>query len=229
MKVTVAGVEYTCDSALRGDDYVLLFTEGIATVVFNNVVDFDDFVLSGGEWTYPYVTLDPDAWETPKATGTVTITGTAETAIPAGTVLTLDTEAEETTTVKFKTAAQATIGAEGTVDVAVVCTAGGPQGNVAAESTFTATDISGVTSITNEAAFTGGDSEPFTQEAEFVGVTASNNVLISTRTEGMTLDKFEAYANALIEPTYQGEGYIRFTAFGYKPEIDLEFNVKPLF
>lgn len=224
MQVTVGGVQYTCDTALRGDDYVLLFTDGAATVVFHGIVDFDDFELSGGEWSYPYVTLDPDEWETPKATGTVTITGTANTVIPAGTLLT-----ESTSSVQFKTTAQAQIGAEGTVDVAVICAEGGTEGNVAASSTFTVQNLSAVTSITNAAAFTGGDSAPFTQEAEFVGVTPSNNVLISTRTEGMTEEKFEAYANALIEPTYQGDGYIRFTAFGYKPEIDLEFNVKPLF
>lgn len=137
MKVTIYGVEYECDSALRGDDYVLLFTEGSPTIAFFNVSDFEDFILDGGEWSYPYVTLKPDSWV--------------------------------------------------------------------------------------------GDSAPFTQEVDYAGVTPSNNVLISVRTEGITDEKLEHYSNAMIEPTYQGDGFIRFSAFGYKPTVNLEFNVKTLF
>lgn len=227
MKVTVGGVEYTCDSALRGDDYVLLFTEGAPTVTFKNVVDFETFELDGGEWTYPYVTLDADLWETPKATGTVTITGTASTEIPVGTIIkqveTVE-DAQQETGVQFETTAAATIAEGGTVDVAVKCTQGGTQGNLAENSTFT-TEVSGVTAITNAAAFTGGDSEPITQNASYASVTASNVVWVSPRAEGKTPEEDEALANAQIEATYQGDGYLTFTAKGSKPDIDLKFNV----
>lgn len=62
MIVTFDGNSYTCDSALRGGDYVLLFSTDMPTVSFFGVVDFDAFQLSGGEWSYPYVTLDVDNW-----------------------------------------------------------------------------------------------------------------------------------------------------------------------
>lgn len=230
MKVTINGTEITCDSALRGDDYVLLFTEGQPTITFQNVVDFEAFVLSGGEWSYPYVTLDADLWDSPKATGTVTITGTASTEIPLGTIIKQvvstgdDSGTTQETGVQFETTATATIAEGGTVDVAVRCTAGGTQGNLAENSTFTA-EISGVTAITNAAAFTGGDSEPFTQNQDYPGVTPSNVVWVSPRAEGRTPTEDEALANGMIEATYQGDGYLTFTAKGYKPDIDLKFNV----
>lgn len=62
MTVTFDGNTYTCDSALRGGDYVMLFTSDQPTVSFFGVTDFDAFTLSGGEWSYPYVTLDVDTW-----------------------------------------------------------------------------------------------------------------------------------------------------------------------
>lgn len=223
MKVTINGTEIICDSALRGDDYVLLFTEGQPTITFQNVVDFEAFVLTDGEWSYPYVTLDADLWDSPKATGTVTITGTASTEIPVGTIIKQTADSEETG-VQFETTAAATIAEGGTVDVAVKCTAGGTQGNLAEDSTFTS-EISGVTAITNAAAFTGGDSEPFTQNQDYPGVTPSNVVWVSPRAEGRTPTEDEALANGMIEATYQGDGYLTFTAKGYKPSIDLKFNV----
>lgn len=137
MKVTINGTEIICDSALRGDDYVLLFTEGQPTITFQNVVDFEAFVLTDGEWSYPYVTLAPNLWV--------------------------------------------------------------------------------------------GDSAPYTQNVDFAGVTPSNDVLISPRTEGITEAKLEALANAQIKPTYQGDGYLTFKAFGDKPTTNIEMNVKTLF
>lgn len=137
MKVTVNGTEYTCDSAIRGDDYVLLFTDNVLTVSFENIGDFSDFVLTDGEWEYQYITLKADAWV--------------------------------------------------------------------------------------------GDSAPYTQTIEHAGITTSNDVLISPRTEGLSDEKIEAFANAMVSPTYQGAGTLTFKAFGEKPTMDLEFNVKALF
>lgn len=54
IKVTFAGIEYTCDTAVQGDTFVLLYNNGVITNSFFNVADFDSFQISGGEWT-PYV------------------------------------------------------------------------------------------------------------------------------------------------------------------------------
>ena len=62
MQVTFNGQTYECDAALRGGDYVQLFTDGEPTVSFYGVVDFEAFQLSGGEWCYPYVTLLATGW-----------------------------------------------------------------------------------------------------------------------------------------------------------------------
>ena len=137
MKVTVGGVEYTCDSALRGDDYVLLFTDGMATISFHNIADFDDFVLDGGDWSYPYVTLAPNLWV--------------------------------------------------------------------------------------------GDSAPYTQNVSHAGVTPSNDVLVSPRLEGVDEEELEAFAECKVGATYQGDGYLTFSAYGKKPEVTLKFNIKTLF
>lgn len=137
MKVTVNGTEYTCDSAIRGDDYVLLFTDNVLTVSFENIGDFSDFVLTDGEWEYQYITLKADAWV--------------------------------------------------------------------------------------------GDSAPYTQTIEHSGVTTSNDVLYGPRTEGITSDELAVLSAARISATYQGNGYLIFTAFGDKPKTDVKFNVKPLF
>lgn len=136
MTVTVAGVEYTCDSALRGDDYVLLFTDNVITYSFYNVTDFDDFVLSGGEWSYPYVTLLSTGWV--------------------------------------------------------------------------------------------GDSAPYTQQVDVVGVTSTNDVIVTPRMEEVTQTDLDNFANAMIVATHQGLGTVTFSAFGYKPSVDLKFNVRPL-
>lgn len=73
MQVTFNGQVYECDAALRGGDYVQLFTDGEPTVSFYGVVDFSAFQLSGGEWSYPYVTLLATGWQGEAAPYTQTI------------------------------------------------------------------------------------------------------------------------------------------------------------
>lgn len=134
MQVTFAGNTFTCDSALRGGDYVQLLTADMPTVSFFGVSDFDEFELSGGEWSYPYVTLPATGW-------------------------------------------------------------------------------------------TGTDA-PYTQTVEAAGVTSTNDVIVSPKINNET--DLENFSNAQIQATAQGMGTITFSAFGYKPTTDLQYNVKVL-
>ena len=135
MQVTFNGQTYECDAALRGGDYVQLFTDGEPTVSFYCVVDFEAFQLSGGEWCYPYVTLLATGWT--------------------------------------------------------------------------------------------GEAAPYTQTISYPGVTSTNDIIVAPLIE--TAEDLENHANAQILATAQGLGTITFSAFGYKPETDLKFNIRVLF
>lgn len=81
MQVTFNGQVYECDAALRGGDYVQLFTDGEPTVSLYGVVDFEAFQLSGGEWSYPYVVLEKEGWvgDSEPYTQTVEVAGVTST------------------------------------------------------------------------------------------------------------------------------------------------------
>ena len=52
--VTHLGVDYSCTTALKGDDYVHLLNEkGKILVAFEGVSDFSDFSIKGGSWVTP--------------------------------------------------------------------------------------------------------------------------------------------------------------------------------
>lgn len=94
-----------------------------------------------------------------KATGKVTFTGTNGTVIAAGTVVTT-TSSQTALAIRFTTDAQVTIGAGGTVDANITAVEAGDTGNVVAGTiTLMETPISGVTSVTNAAATSGGEDE----------------------------------------------------------------------
>lgn len=86
-----------------------------------------------------------------KATGTVTITGSAGTVIPAGSLFASGAG------VQYQTTAEVTIGPGGTVDAPIEAVEAGSAGNVPA-STITSIPISiaGVSQVTNAAPTTGG-------------------------------------------------------------------------
>lgn len=87
------------------------------------------------------------------STATVTFTGTAGTAIPAGTVVKgggTDGDA------RWATTADATVASGGTVDVAVQCTVDGPTTAAVGELSTIVTLVPGVTAATNAAAATAG-------------------------------------------------------------------------
>ena len=85
------------------------------------------------------------------ATGLVTFTGTDGTTIPGGTIV-----AAPDYGVRFVTQ-ESTIISQGTATVAATCLVTGPVGNVPEDSvTQIADQLQGVTSVNNEAAFSGG-------------------------------------------------------------------------
>ena len=52
--VTHMNVDYSCATAIRGDDYVHLLNEdGEMTVAFDGISDFKDFSIADGDWTSP--------------------------------------------------------------------------------------------------------------------------------------------------------------------------------
>lgn len=99
------------------------------------------------------------------ASGTVTVTGVPGTQIPAGTVFCVpavgDTPAIEYATDELGVIGTAATGETyGTVEIHVTAVEGGVTGNVAADTVvIMASPITGVVSVTNEAAITGGTVE----------------------------------------------------------------------
>ena len=72
-----------------------------------------------------------------------------------------------------------------------------------------------------------GANAPYTQTVSCSGVTSTNDFIVAPLIE--TAEDLENHANAQILATAQGLGTITFSAFGYKPETDLKFNIRVLF
>lgn len=93
------------------------------------------------------------------ASGYITITGKAETVIPAGSLFSTAAINEEPS-VDYQTLGGTTIPASGSVTVAVQCTKAGIIGNTGIGTVvLKGSSISGITAITNEAPITGGTEE----------------------------------------------------------------------
>lgn len=93
------------------------------------------------------------------ANGTLTITGEDGAVIPAGSVFATASINGEPS-VEYATVEEATIPSGGTIDVLVVCTQTGTIGNTAAATVIhVGSKITGVTSVTNQDAITGGTEE----------------------------------------------------------------------
>lgn len=94
-----------------------------------------------------------------KATGTVTITGTAGTTIPEGTIVST-VASEGSPSIFFVTTHEAVIGETGSVDVEIEAVEAGREGNVPAGSIqVLGNPISGVQSVTNRHPTSGGTDE----------------------------------------------------------------------
>ncbi len=90
------------------------------------------------------------------AAGTLTITGAPETVIPAGSLFATSSVNDEPS-VDYETIETATIPESGTITVKVQCTEPGVVGNTGvATIVHVASKVTGITSVTNAAAITGG-------------------------------------------------------------------------
>ena len=93
------------------------------------------------------------------ANGTITVTGAAGTVIPAGSLFATSSINDEPS-VDYVSVETATIPDSGTVTVNVVCEQTGTIGNTAAATVIhVGSKITGITSVTNEKAITGGTEE----------------------------------------------------------------------
>lgn len=91
------------------------------------------------------------------ATGEITITGAANTVIPAGSIFSTISMNNDDPSIDYATLSEATIPSSGTVTVAAQCTQTGTIGNTGANTVvLVSSRLNGVTSVTNEEEFTGG-------------------------------------------------------------------------
>ena len=95
--------------------------------------------------------------EATAATGEITITGAANTVIPAGSIFSTVSMNNDDPSIDYATLSEATIPSSGTVTVAAQCTQTGTIGNTGANTVvLVSSRLNGVTSVTNEEEFTGG-------------------------------------------------------------------------
>lgn len=94
------------------------------------------------------------------ASGTVTVTGSPNTVIPAGFLFAVPASGDNAA-ITFSTLEEATISTDGTVDIPVQATEAGTGGNVAADTIviMASPTIIGINRITNSNAITGGAAE----------------------------------------------------------------------
>lgn len=94
------------------------------------------------------------------ASGTVTVTGSPNTVIPAGFLFAVPASGDNAA-ITFSTLEEATISTDGTVDIPVQATEAGTGGNVAADTIviMASPTIIGINRITNSSAITGGAAE----------------------------------------------------------------------
>lgn len=91
------------------------------------------------------------------ASGEITITGAANTVIPAGSIFSTVSMNNDDPSIDYATLSEATIPSSGTVTVAAQCTQTGTIGNTGANTVvLVSSRLNGVTSVTNEEEFTGG-------------------------------------------------------------------------
>ena len=93
------------------------------------------------------------------APGEITVTGSAKTIIPKGSLFSTASINEEPS-VDYKTTSTATVPSSGSVTIPIECTKAGIVGNTAANTiVLVSSKLTGITSVTNEKAITGGTEE----------------------------------------------------------------------
>ena len=94
------------------------------------------------------------------ASGELTITGSANTTIPAGSVFSTVSANDDDPSISYATTEAATIPSAGSVTVPVQCTQTGTIGNTTENTiVLVSSRVNGITAVTNEAAITGGTDE----------------------------------------------------------------------
>lgn len=152
------------------------------------------------------------------ASGTVTVTGSPNTVIPAGFLFAVPASGDNAA-ITFSTLEEATITTDGTVDIAVQATEAGTTGNVAADTIviMASPTIIGINHITNQNAITGGaaeeDDESLRQrikerlessDASFVGCDADYK---------RWAKEVEGVGEVIIIPEWDGAGTVKVVVF----------------
>ena len=152
------------------------------------------------------------------ASGTVTVTGTAGTLIPAGFLFAVPASGD-TAAITFSTNEDATIDTDGKANIPVQATEAGTAGNVAADTIviMASPTIIGINHITNSSAITGGTAEEDDEalrerireacessDASFVGCDA-DYVRWAKEVEGI--------GNVIVIPLWDGNGTVKVVLF----------------
>lgn len=152
------------------------------------------------------------------ASGTVTVTGSPGTVIPAGFLFAVPASGDNAA-ITFSTVEEATISTDGTVEVTVQATESGTVGNVAADTIviMASPTIIGINRITNQKAITGGtteeDDESLRQriketlessDASFVGCDADYK---------RWAKEIEGVGDAIVIPEWDGAGTVKVVVF----------------
>lgn len=152
------------------------------------------------------------------ASGTVNITGSPNTVIPAGFLFAVPASGDNAA-VTFETTEEATISTDGTVEIPIQATEAGTIGNVAADTIviMASPTIVGINRITNEKAITGGaaeeDDETLRQriqeslessDASFVGCDADYK---------RWAKEVEGVGEVIVIPEWDGAGTVKVVVF----------------
>lgn len=152
------------------------------------------------------------------ASGTVNITGSPNTVIPAGFLFAVPASGDNAA-VTFETLEEATISTDGTVEIPIQATEAGTIGNVAADTIviMASPTIVGINRITNEKAITGGaaeeDDESLRQriqeslessDASFVGCDADYK---------RWAKEVEGVGEVIVIPEWDGAGTVKVVVF----------------
>ncbi|MCW3134446.1 MAG: baseplate J/gp47 family protein [Methanophagales archaeon] len=124
-----------------------LLWEALEAAYYNTYIDFAESASLNSIAAVMGIYRNPAV----SATGVITVTGTPGTTIPEGWIV------ESAGGIQFQTTEEKVIEAGGTVDIDIVAVVAGTSGNLAADSiTVIPSAITGVTSVNNDSATTGG-------------------------------------------------------------------------
>ena len=145
------------------------------------------------------------------ATGTVTVTGSAGTALAAGTVF-CTTATDEGPSIEFKSDADAVIPEGGSVDIAVTAVEAGAGSNVKADTVILMLKpINNITAITNKESITGGTERESNDDFyDRIAVEYSNSMTyLGNDTDYVRWAKEAGAGDCIVDPAWNGPGTVR--------------------